>query len=41
VGELAELYRQRHPAHRPSDAELKRMFRGVRRLHDRLTHRAA
>lgn len=37
VGELAEFYRQRRPAPQPSEAELKRAFRGVRRLHDRLS----
>lgn len=41
VGELAEFYRQRHPASQPSEAELKRTFRGVRQLHDRLKHLTA
>jgi metal-responsive CopG/Arc/MetJ family transcriptional regulator len=36
VGELAELYRQRHAARRPSETELRQAFRGVRALHDRL-----
>ena len=38
VGELADIYRQRYPARRPSEAELRRSFRGIRRLHDRLKH---
>jgi len=41
VGELTEFYRERHPLPRPSDTELKRAFRGVRRLHERLKHLAA
>jgi predicted transcriptional regulator len=38
VGELADIYRQRYPAHRPNEAELRRSFRGIRRLHNRLKH---
>lgn len=38
VGELADVYRQRYPARRPSETELRRSFRGIRRLHDRLKH---
>ncbi len=38
VGELADFYRQRHPAPRQTDAELRRQFRGFRRFHDRLKH---
>lgn len=41
VGELAEFYRKRHPARQPSEAELKKAFRGIRRLHDRLKHLSA
>ena len=38
VGELADVYRQ-HAATRPAtDAELRRMFRGVRTTHERLQH---
>ena len=37
VGELAEFYRARHRGRRPTEAELRTTFRGVRRLHDRLT----
>ena len=36
VGELAEFYRQRHADRRPSESELRRSFRGIRQLHDRL-----
>lgn len=35
VGELAQLYRERHVT-RPTEAELRRSFRGVKQLHDRL-----
>ena len=38
VGELADIYRQRYPARQPSEVELRRSFRGIRRLHDRLKH---
>ena len=38
VGELADIYRQRYPTRQPSEAELRRSFRGIRRLHDRLKH---
>ena len=38
MGELADVYRQRYPARRPSEAELRRSFRVIRRLHDRLKH---
>lgn len=38
VGELAEFYRQRHPAAQEDEAELRESFRGVRRLHDQLKH---
>ena len=41
VGELSEFYRQRHVSRRPTEAELRRAFRGVRRLHDRLRHLVA
>ena len=41
VGELADVYRQRHALRQPSVAELRRRFRGVRRLHDRLKHLTA
>ena len=37
VGELAEFYRQRHPD-RPTEAQLRESFRGIRRMHDRLKH---
>jgi predicted transcriptional regulator len=40
VGELVDLYRQRHATRRPSEAELRQAFRGVRALHDRLKHRS-
>ena len=36
AGELIEVYRRRH-AKAPSEAELRRAFRGVRRTHERLT----
>ena len=36
VGDLADFYRRRHPAPRPSEAELRQAFRGVKALHDRL-----
>ena len=35
MGDLIEVYRRRHPE-KPSEAELRQTFRGVRRLHDRL-----
>jgi CopG family transcriptional regulator/antitoxin EndoAI len=38
VGELASLYRRRHATRQPSEAELRRSFRGVRRMHERLKH---
>ncbi|MBI3011279.1 MAG: ribbon-helix-helix protein, CopG family [Candidatus Omnitrophica bacterium] len=38
VGELAELYRQRASTRQPSEAQLRRSFRGVRQLHERLKH---
>jgi len=38
VGELAEVYRQRHALRQPSEAELRKQFRPIRRLHDRLKH---
>lgn len=36
VGELAELYRQHASAPRPTEAELRKALRGVRRMHERL-----
>ena len=41
VGELADFYRQRHAGRRSSEAQLRRSFRGIRQLHDRLKHLAA
>ncbi len=41
VGELAELYRRRSPARRLSESELRRAFRGIRRMHERLRPRLA
>ena len=41
VGELAELYRQRASTRQPSEAELRRAFLGVRRMHERLKHLTA
>ena len=41
VGELAELYRQRTATRQPSEAELRRAFRGVKRMHERLKHLTA
>ena len=38
AGELAELYRQRVGTSQPSEAELKKAFRGVKQMHDRLKH---
>ncbi len=38
VGELADLYRRRHPTARVREAELRRSFRGIRQLHERLKH---
>lgn len=38
VGELVEAFRQRHGVKRLSEAELRREFRGIRQLHDRLQH---
>lgn len=38
VGELAEMYRQRVATRQPSEAELKKAFRGVKQMHDRLKH---
>ena len=35
-GELAELYRQRAATRQPSEAELRKAFRGVKQMHDRL-----
>ena len=40
VGELTALYRQHAAAPRPTESELREEARGVRRLHDRLTHLA-
>ena len=40
VGELADFYRRRHAPHQPSEAQLRRQFRGVRRLHEQLRHLA-
>ena len=37
VGELSEFYRQRHPARDLTEAELRRRFRPIRRLHERLS----
>lgn len=39
VGELTDFYRQRHAGRRPSEAELRRQFQGVRRWHERLTRK--
>lgn len=36
VGELVEAYRRRHDTPRPSEAELREQFHGVKQLHDRL-----
>lgn len=36
VGDLVEVYRQRHAAASPNEAELRRTFQGVRRMHQRL-----
>lgn len=36
VGELAALYRRRAATPQPSDAELRKEFRDVKRMHDRL-----
>jgi Arc/MetJ-type ribon-helix-helix transcriptional regulator len=36
VGELADVYRQRAAARQPTEAELRRMFKGVRKTHERL-----
>lgn len=36
AGELADVYRQHASARRPTEAELRRMFKGVRKTHDRL-----
>ena len=36
VGELADFYRQRHPVGDLRENELRRHFRPIRRLHDRL-----
>jgi predicted DNA-binding protein len=41
VGELAKMYRQRVSTRQPSEAQLRKQFRGVRRLHERLKHLAA
>lgn len=38
VGELADFYRRRHGPRQPSEAQLRRQFRGVRRLHEQLRH---
>ena len=38
VGELAELYRHRVATRQPTEAQLRRAVRGVRRLHERLKH---
>jgi len=38
VGELAELYRRRAAIRQPSEAELRREMRGIKRLHERLKH---
>jgi hypothetical protein len=40
-GDLLEAYRQRATLRQPSEAELRREFQGVRRLHDRLRPRRA
>ena len=36
VGELADFYRQRHPATDHSESALRKQFRGVKRTHQRL-----
>lgn len=36
AGELADVYRQHASTRRPTEAELRRMFKGVRKTHDRL-----
>lgn len=40
VGELADFYRRRHAPGQPSEAQLRRQFQGVRRLHEQLRHLA-
>ena len=41
AAELAEVYLRRHAARQPGEAELRRRFRGVRQLHERLRLLAA
>ena len=38
VGELADIYRRRASHRQPTEAELRRSFLGVKRLHERLKH---
>lgn len=40
VGEMADFFRQRHGVRRSSEAELRRQFRPIRQLHERLRHLA-
>ena len=37
-GELANIYRHHQASRQPSEAELRKQFRGVRRMHERLKH---
>ena len=41
VGELANFYQQRHATRRLSEEKLRREFRAIRRLHERLQHLTA
>ena len=41
VGALTDFYRRRHSADQPSEMALRRDFRKIRRLHERLKHRLA
>lgn len=40
VGELADIYRRHAAPREPTEAELRKSFRGVKRLHERLKHLA-
>jgi len=38
VGELTDVYRRHAASRQSTEAELRRSFRGVKRLHERLKH---